>query len=150
MNRQKEFGIINFETEENVYYDNGKNAYYYKDNFLYTTQEGNGYLIEGIKKINMSNGEEEYLIEIIGEENFYEEVRFSKDDKNFVALERENKKIDIYDLESKELIKTISYEDRIIDDFEFAGNHVYVCLIERDKENPMNVERFILKEKVEY
>ena len=141
-------GIINIETGENVYYKNGKTAYYYKNNFVYTTQMGEGYLFEGIKRINMLSGEEENLIDIMDKEDFYEQVRFSKDDKNLVALERSNNRIDIYDLESKELKKTFTCEDGLIDNFDFANNYLYISIIKRDESDFYDTENYIIREKI--
>jgi len=141
-------GIINIETGENVYYKNGKTAYYYKNNFVYTTQMGEGYLFEGIKRINMLSGEEENLIDIMDKEDFYEQVRFSKDDKNLVALERSNNRIDIYDLESKELKKTFTCEDGLIDNFDFVNNYLYISIIKRDESDFYDTENYIIREKI--
>lgn len=148
MKIQKVCGIINFETGENIYYNNGKTAYYYKNDFVYTTQMGEGYLFEGIKRINMISGEEENLIDIMNKEDFYEQVRFSKDDQNLVALERSNKRIDIYDLESKELKKTFTCEDGFIDNFDFVNNYLYINIIKRVKSDSYEIENYIIKEKI--
>ena len=141
-------GIINFETGENIYYNNGKTAYYYKNDFVYTIQMGEGYLIEGIKRINMLSGEEEKLIDIMDKEDFYEQVRFSKEDNNLVALERSNNRIDIYDLESKELKKTFTCEDGFIDNFDFANNYLYISIIKRVESDFYDTENYIIKEKI--
>jgi len=96
----------------------------------------------------MISGEEEDLIEITDEENFYEEVRFSKDDKSLVALERFNNKIDIYNLETKELEKTFTFTDGFIEDFDFANNYLYISMIKIDESDSNNIENYILREKI--
>lgn len=109
---------------------------------------GEGYLFEGIKRINMISGEEENLIDIMDKEDFYEQVCFSKDDKNLVALERSNNRIDIYDLESKELKKTFTCEDGLIDNFDFANNYLYISIIKRVESDFYDTENYIIRENI--
>ncbi len=96
----------------------------------------------------MISGKEENLIDVIEEENFYDEVRFSKGDKNLVALKRLNNTIDIYDLEAKELKKTFTCEDGVIDNFDFANNYLYISIIKRVESDSYETENYIIKEKI--
>lgn len=148
MKIQKVFGIINIETGENIYYNSGKTAYYYKNDFVYTTQMGEGYLFEGVKRINMLSGDEENLIDIMDKEDFYEQVRFSKEDNNLVALERSNNRIDIYDLETKELKKTFICEDEFIGSYDFVNNYLYINTIKRVESDSYEIENYIIKKKI--
>lgn len=145
-------GIIEIDTGKNVYYENGYQAGCYydeKENSIYTTlydmpDDYHG----GIFKINMDTGDEETIIPIPVEEELYKMISFSEGSNQLVALGKENGNIDIYNLETREVIKNICLEKSIMKSIHLVGDYIYIRYSKNEESNFYDTENYIVREKI--